>query len=118
MAEVYSTLTRLPTPHRVTPGQALEFLESIDIRFRQVSHFSRSCSTVSSQRLKPKGAVWAEAHRIATVIWIILTRDVEYIEKGPAPPNQRTVMGKLRKLTRDFALLGIDFNKAVSLASA
>ena len=40
------------------------------------------------------------------------------MEKGPAPPNQRTLMRKLRKLTRDFALLGIDFNKAVSPASA
>jgi predicted nucleic acid-binding protein len=37
MAEVYSTLTRLPPPHRATPDQALEFLESIDLRFRQVS---------------------------------------------------------------------------------
>jgi len=69
-------------------------------------------------KIEAKGAVWAVAHRIATVIWILLTREVEYIEKGPAPPNQRTLMRKLRKLTRDFALLGIDFNKAVSLASA
>jgi hypothetical protein len=73
-------------------------------------------------RLKPKieakGAVWAVAHRIATVIRIVSTREVEYIEKGPALPNQRTLMRKLRKLTRDFALPGIDFNKAVSLASA
>jgi transposase len=72
-------------------------------------------------RLKPKieakGAAWAVAHRIAKVIWLVLTREVDYIEKGPAPPNQRTLMRKLRKLTRDFALLGIDFNKAVSLAS-
>jgi transposase len=71
-------------------------------------------------RLKPKieakGAVWAVAHRIATVIWIILTREVEYIEKGPAPPNQRTLMRKLRKLTRDFAMLGIDFNEALASA--
>jgi predicted nucleic acid-binding protein len=37
LAEVYSTLTRLPPPHRATPGQAIEFLESIQIRFRLVS---------------------------------------------------------------------------------
>jgi hypothetical protein len=73
-------------------------------------------------RIKPKieakGAVWAVEHRITTAIWILLAREVGYIEKGPAPPNQRTLMRRLRKLTRDFAVLGIDFNKAVSLASA
>jgi hypothetical protein len=73
-------------------------------------------------RLKPKieakGAVWAVAHRIARVIWLNLTRGVEYIEKGPTPPNQRTMLRKLRRLARDFALLGIDFNKAASLAAA
>jgi predicted nucleic acid-binding protein len=37
LAEVYSTLTRLPLPHRATPGQAIEFLESIHSRFRFVS---------------------------------------------------------------------------------
>jgi hypothetical protein len=37
LAEVYSTLTRLPLPHRATPGQAIEFLESIQSRFRLVS---------------------------------------------------------------------------------
>ena len=37
LAEVYSTLTRLPLPHRATPGQAIEFLESIHSRFRLVS---------------------------------------------------------------------------------
>ena len=68
-------------------------------------------------RLKPKieakGAVWAVAHRIAKVVWLILSREVEYVEKGPAPPNQRTLMRKLRRLAKDFALLGIDFNKAL-----
>ena len=71
-------------------------------------------------RLKPKieakGAVWAVAHRIAKVIWLMLAHEVDYIEKGPAPPNQRTLMRKLRRLARDFALLGIDINKA-ALAS-
>jgi predicted nucleic acid-binding protein len=37
LAEVYSTLTRLPLPHRATPDQAIEFLENIHSRFRLVS---------------------------------------------------------------------------------
>jgi predicted nucleic acid-binding protein len=37
LAEVYSTLTRLPLPHRATPDQAIEFLESVHNRFRFVS---------------------------------------------------------------------------------
>ena len=75
------------------------------------------CGCLASfNRLKPKieakGAVWAVAHRIAKVIWLMLAREVDYIEKGPAPPNQRTLMRKLRRLAKDFALLGIDINKA------
>jgi predicted nucleic acid-binding protein len=37
LAEVYATLTRLPIPHRATPAQAIEFLDSIHSRFRLVS---------------------------------------------------------------------------------
>jgi hypothetical protein len=37
LAEVYSTLTPLPLPHRATPDQAIGFLESIHSRFRLVS---------------------------------------------------------------------------------
>jgi predicted nucleic acid-binding protein len=37
LAEVYSTLTRLPLPHRATPDQAVEFLESMRTRFRFVT---------------------------------------------------------------------------------
>ncbi len=37
LAEVYSTLTRLPLPHRATPDQAIEFLESIHSRFQESS---------------------------------------------------------------------------------
>jgi predicted nucleic acid-binding protein len=37
LAEVYSTLTLIPLPHRATPDQAVEFLESIHRRFCLVS---------------------------------------------------------------------------------
>jgi predicted nucleic acid-binding protein len=37
LAEVYSTLTRLPPPHRARPDQAVEFLESIHSHFNFVS---------------------------------------------------------------------------------
>jgi predicted nucleic acid-binding protein len=37
LAEVYSTLTRIPPPHRVSPDQAVEFLDSIRSRFSLIS---------------------------------------------------------------------------------
>lgn len=63
-------------------------------------------------RLKPriegKGAAWAVAHRIAKVIWLVLNREVEYQEKGSAPPNERTLPRKFRRLLKDFGNLGVD----------
>jgi transposase len=64
------------------------------------------------QRLKPKikakGAAWAVAHRMAKVIWLVLHEEVEYQEKGPALPNQRTLTRKLRTLVREFQRQGMD----------
>lgn len=37
LAEIYSTLTRIPPPHRVAPDQAVEFLESMRGRFSFIS---------------------------------------------------------------------------------
>jgi hypothetical protein len=63
-------------------------------------------------RLKPriegKGAAWAVAHRIAKVIWLVLNREVEYREKGAAPPNERTLLRKFKRLLKDFGHLGVD----------
>ena len=63
-------------------------------------------------RLKPrvegKGAAWAVALRIAKVIWLILHNGVEYIEKGVAPLNQRTLLRKFRRLMKEFGRTGID----------
>src|SRR5438876_6985525 len=63
-------------------------------------------------RLKPriecKGAAWAVAHRIGKVIWLVLHQQVEYREMGSAPPNERTLMRKFRRLLKDFGKLGVD----------
>lgn len=63
-------------------------------------------------RLKPRiegrGAAWAVAHRMAKVIWIVLHDGVEYQEKGSAPPNERTLVRKLKRLLREFGALGLD----------
>ena len=63
-------------------------------------------------RLKPriegKGAAWAVAHRIAKIIWLVLHQQVEYQEKGSAPPNERTLLRKFRRLLKDFGNLGVD----------
>ncbi len=63
-------------------------------------------------RLKPriegKGAAWAIAHRIAKIIWLSLHEEVEYQEKGSAPPNERILLRKFRRLLKDFGNLGLD----------
>jgi transposase len=63
-------------------------------------------------RLKPriegKGAAWAVAHRLAKVIWLLLHEEVEYQEKGSAPPNQRTMLRKFKRLLKDFGKAGVD----------
>jgi len=63
-------------------------------------------------RLKPRvegqGANWAVAHRIAKVIWLVLHQGVEYQEKGSAPPNERTLVRKFKRMLKEFATLGLD----------
>jgi transposase len=63
-------------------------------------------------RLKPriegKGAAWAVAHRIAKIVWLVLHQQVEYQEKGAAPPNERTLVRKFKRLLKEFGSLGLD----------
>jgi transposase len=63
-------------------------------------------------RLKPrvegKGAAWAVAHRIAKVVWLVLHQQAEYQEKGSAPPNERTLVRKFKRMLKQFASLGLD----------
>jgi len=63
-------------------------------------------------RLKPriegKGAAWAVAHRIAKVVWLVLHNQVDYKEKGSAPPNERTLVRKFKRLVKEFGRLGLD----------
>ena len=63
-------------------------------------------------RLKPKvegkGAAWAVAHRIAKIVWMLLHQEVEYQEKGSAPPNERTLLRKFKRMLKEFGQLGLD----------
>ena len=63
-------------------------------------------------RLKPriegKGAAWAVAHRIAKIVWLLLHEEVEYHEKGPAAPNERTLVRKFKRMLKEFGQLGLD----------
>lgn len=62
-------------------------------------------------RLEAKGAAWAVAHRIAKVVWLMLTRGVEYQEKGAAPINPQTLVRKFRRLIKEFGRAGLDARK-------
>ena len=70
--------------------------------------FFASLFTRLQPRIEGKGAAWAVAHRMAKVIWLIMHNGVEYIEKGAAPLNPRTLARKLRKLVREFGRQGLD----------
>jgi transposase len=58
-----------------------------------------------SPRLGYKAAIWAVAHRICRLVWIILHHQVDYIEKGNAP-NPKTKQQSARKLLRQLQMLG------------
>src|SRR5262249_31932916 len=50
--------------------------------------------------IEGRGAAWAVAHRIARLTWLMLHTGVEYLEKGSPPINPRTLIRKLRRLTK------------------
>jgi len=68
-------------------------------------------------RLKPriegKGAVWAVAHRMAKLIWLVLHDQLDYHEKGSAPPNERTLVRKFKRMLKEFGRLGLDVRALV-----
>jgi hypothetical protein len=55
-----------------------------------------------------KGAAWAVAHRITKIVWLVLHQEVEYQENGSAPPNQRTLLRKFKRMLKEFGRLGLD----------
>lgn len=59
-------------------------------------------------RLEGQAAAWAVAHRMGKVIWLVLHRGVDYIEKGAALPNERTLFRKFQRILKDFGKLGLD----------
>ena len=63
-------------------------------------------------RLKPrvqgKGAAWAVAHRVAKIVWLVMHQEVEYQEKGSAPPNERTLVRKFKRMLKEFGALGLE----------
>jgi hypothetical protein len=38
---------------------------------------------------------------VAKVIWLVLHNQVEYQEKGLAPPNERTLMRKFKRMLKE-----------------
>ena len=52
------------------------------------------------------------AHRIAKIVWLVLHQEVEYEveykEQGSAPPNERTLVRKFKRMLKEFGSLGLD----------
>jgi transposase len=61
-----------------------------------------------SPKLGAKAAAWAIAHRLARVIWVLLHRGVDYVERGPAPPNTKHLRRKFQRLLAELSRAGID----------
>jgi transposase len=64
-------------------------------------------------KLDRKGAVWAVAHRIAKLIWLLLHEGVDYKEQGPTPLNPKTLVRKFNRLVRDLQLHNIDVRSLI-----
>ena len=56
-------------------------------------------------RLGYKGAIWAVAHRLCRLVWIILHRGVEYVEHA-SEPNPRAKRQRVRTLLHTLRKLG------------
>jgi hypothetical protein len=56
-------------------------------------------------RLGHKQAIWAIAHRLCRLIWLILHKGVRYEERGPAV-SERSRKKRTARLIRELRLLG------------
>ena len=57
-------------------------------------------------RLGVQKAIWAVAHRILRVIWIVLHRGESYRELGPLAGNPQHIQRKLRRMVRELTHFG------------
>jgi transposase len=62
------------------------------------------------RRLLPKlgeqKAIWAVAHRLCRLVWMILHLGVSYVEKGALTSDPKTVKRRQRRIAADFRKLG------------
>ena len=61
-----------------------------------------------SPKLGAKAAAWAVAHRLARLVWVLLHRGVEYVERGPTQADPRRLRRKFRRLLTELSRAGID----------
>lgn len=61
-----------------------------------------------SPKLGAKAAAWAVAHRLARVIWVLLHRGVDYVERGPTTQNPKQLRRKFQRLLAELSRAGID----------
>jgi len=61
-------------------------------------------------RMGAKPAVWAVAHRLLRVIWIVLRKGVPYVEYGPVAENPHQLQRRLTRVLRQLSLRGINYS--------
>jgi transposase len=57
-------------------------------------------------RLGVQKAIWAVAHRLLRIVWIVLHRRTPYREIGPAALHPQALQRRIRKMIRELGQLG------------
>ncbi len=55
-----------------------------------------------------KKAIWAIAHKLLRVIWCVLHRGEEYVERGVLPPDDVSRQRKKKRLLQGLRELGYE----------
>lgn len=57
-------------------------------------------------RIGPQKAIWAVAHRLCRLIWMLLHQGIHYQERGQPTSTPQTIHRRQRKITAEFRKLG------------
>jgi hypothetical protein len=109
--------------HRLLLGQLLDEIELLEDRMAKLDVLNQCAwAAVRSKdtywqhlfrRLTPRlgvnKALWAVAHRILRVIWLVLHEGVEYRERGPCAPDPERLRRRIERMLYELRKRGVHF---------